>query len=129
MKSRETLIRLKRFQVDEKRRQVAQIEQMVAEFERMATDLDRELRDALGVAARVRILRVDRGGEAPQRVEVAGLEIVDEAAVLGVVAREQARIDLARSEANVEIEREELNALLGLTGEQTKWTAAGALAA
>lgn len=43
MKSRETLIRLKRFQVDEKRRQVAQIEAMVAEFERMAGDLDREI--------------------------------------------------------------------------------------
>jgi flagellar export protein FliJ len=41
--SRETLIRLKRFQVDEKRRQVAQIEAMVAEFERMATDLEREI--------------------------------------------------------------------------------------
>ncbi len=43
MKSRETLIRLKRFQVDEKRRQVAQIEAMVAEFERMANDLEREI--------------------------------------------------------------------------------------
>jgi flagellar export protein FliJ len=44
MKSRETLIRLKKFQVDEKRRRVAQIEGMIAEFERMATDLDREIR-------------------------------------------------------------------------------------
>lgn len=44
MKSRDTLIRLKRFQVDEKRRQVAQIETMVAEFERMATDLEREIK-------------------------------------------------------------------------------------
>ena len=43
MKSRETLIRLKRFQVDEKRRQVAQIEMMIAEFERMAGELDREI--------------------------------------------------------------------------------------
>src|SRR5215831_14329294 len=43
MKSRETLIRLRKFQVDEKRRKVAQIETMVAEFERMATDLDREI--------------------------------------------------------------------------------------
>lgn len=43
MKSRETLIRLKRFQVDEKRRRVAQIETMVAEFARMAADLDREI--------------------------------------------------------------------------------------
>lgn len=43
MKSRETLIRLKRFQVDEKRRRVSQIEMMIAEFHRMAGDLDREI--------------------------------------------------------------------------------------
>ncbi|WP_181703286.1 flagellar export protein FliJ [Chthonobacter albigriseus] len=43
MKSRNSLIRLKRFQVDEKRRQVAQIEMMIAEFERMATDLDDQI--------------------------------------------------------------------------------------
>ena len=44
MKSRETLIRLKRFQVDEKRRQVAQIEAMIAEFDRIATELEREIK-------------------------------------------------------------------------------------
>jgi flagellar export protein FliJ len=44
MKSRETLIRLRRFQVDEKRRKVAQIEVMIAEFERIATDLEREIK-------------------------------------------------------------------------------------
>jgi flagellar protein FliJ len=44
MKSRETLIRLKKFQVDEKRRKVGQIEAMIAEFDRMATDLDREIK-------------------------------------------------------------------------------------
>ena len=43
MKSRDTLIRLKRFQVEEKRRRVSQIEAMIAEFTRMATDLDREI--------------------------------------------------------------------------------------
>ena len=43
MKSRETLIRLKKFQVDEKRRKVTQIEGMIAEFDRMAADLDREI--------------------------------------------------------------------------------------
>ena len=43
MKSRETLIRLKKFQVDEKRRRVAQIRAVVAEFERMAVDLDVEV--------------------------------------------------------------------------------------
>src|SRR5437764_10408192 len=44
MKSRETLIRLKKFQVDEKRRKVAQIEGMIAEFERIGADLDREIK-------------------------------------------------------------------------------------
>ncbi len=44
MKSRETLIRLKKFQVDEKRRRVAQIEGMIAEFERMGADLEREIK-------------------------------------------------------------------------------------
>ena len=43
MKSRDTLIRLKRFQVEEKRRRVRQIEMMVAEFTRMIADLDREI--------------------------------------------------------------------------------------
>jgi flagellar export protein FliJ len=43
MKSRETLIRLRKFQVDEKRRRVAQIESMVADFDRMAAELDREI--------------------------------------------------------------------------------------
>jgi flagellar FliJ protein len=44
MKSRDTLIRLKKFQVDEKRRKAAQIETMIAEFERIANDLEREIK-------------------------------------------------------------------------------------
>jgi flagellar export protein FliJ len=44
MKSRDAVIRLKKFQVDEKRRKLMQIESMAAEFERMATDLDREIK-------------------------------------------------------------------------------------
>lgn len=44
MKSRsESLIRLKKFTVDEKRRQVMQIEMMVADFERMAAELDQQI--------------------------------------------------------------------------------------
>ena len=43
MKSREGLIRLKRFHVEEKRRQVAQIEAMIAEFERMAKELNDQI--------------------------------------------------------------------------------------
>lgn len=43
MKSRDHVVRLKRFQVEERRRRVQQIEAMIAEFHRMATDLDREI--------------------------------------------------------------------------------------
>lgn len=44
MKSRnEGLIRLKKFQVDEKRRAVTQIEMMVADFDRMASELDHQI--------------------------------------------------------------------------------------
>jgi cobalt-zinc-cadmium efflux system outer membrane protein len=44
-------------------------------------------------------------------------------------AREMARIAAARAEATVELRREALNALLGLSGDDTKWTATGQLAA
>ena len=43
MKSRDALMRLKRFQVDEKRRKLNQIEAMIAEFKRMADELCREI--------------------------------------------------------------------------------------
>ena len=43
MKSRDTFIRLKRFQLEEKRRRVRQIEMMLAEFARISAELDREI--------------------------------------------------------------------------------------
>ena len=43
MKSRETLIRLRRFEVDEKRQKVADIESVIADFQRMAEDLERQI--------------------------------------------------------------------------------------
>ena len=43
--------------------------------------------------------------------------------------REQARIDLARAEATLELRRTTIDALLGLSGETTRWTATGTLAA
>jgi len=43
MKSRDAVIRLKRFEVDEKRRKVAEIESMIGEFNTMASDLDRQI--------------------------------------------------------------------------------------
>ncbi len=43
MKSREGLLRLKRFQVEEKRRQLTQIETMIGEFDKMSADLDSQI--------------------------------------------------------------------------------------
>ena len=44
MKSRDAVLRSKRFNVEEKRRQVAQIDLTVAEFERIAKDLDDQIK-------------------------------------------------------------------------------------
>ncbi len=43
MKSRETALRLKRFEADEKARKVADLQHMIQEFEIMARDLDRQI--------------------------------------------------------------------------------------
>lgn len=43
MKSRDNLVRLKQFQVNEKRRQLLQLDMMIAEFDRMATELDLQI--------------------------------------------------------------------------------------
>lgn len=43
MKSRENLVRLKQFQVNEKRRQLMQLDMMIAEFERMASELELQI--------------------------------------------------------------------------------------
>ncbi|KXF76678.1 flagellar export protein FliJ [Paramesorhizobium deserti] len=43
MKPRESLVRLKLFQVKEKRRQLGQLDLMMGEFERMAAELDAQI--------------------------------------------------------------------------------------
>lgn len=43
MKPRESLVRLKLFQVREKRRQIGQLDLMMGEFERMAAELDAQI--------------------------------------------------------------------------------------
>lgn len=48
MKSRDPLIRAKRFQIEDARRRLVQIEAMIAEFERMASDLDRDIANEEG---------------------------------------------------------------------------------
>ncbi|WP_416795627.1 flagellar export protein FliJ [Ciceribacter azotifigens] len=43
MKSRESLLRLKEFQVAEKRRQLQQLQTMMSEFDRMAKELENQI--------------------------------------------------------------------------------------
>lgn len=43
MKPRNSILRLRRFQFDEKRKRVAQIEMMINDFNRMASDLEKEI--------------------------------------------------------------------------------------
>ncbi len=43
MKSRETVVQLRRFDVEEKQRKVADLENMIAEFGRMASDLEQQI--------------------------------------------------------------------------------------
>jgi len=43
MKTRETVVQLRRFDVEEKQRKVVDIESMIAEFGRMAQDLDQQI--------------------------------------------------------------------------------------
>lgn len=43
MKSRESLLRARRFQTEDARRRLAQIDTMVAEFDRMVAELDRDV--------------------------------------------------------------------------------------
>ncbi|MCG6114461.1 MAG: flagellar export protein FliJ [Mesorhizobium sp.] len=43
MKSRDNLVRLKQFQVNEKKRQLQQLDTMIAEFDRMAAELDLQI--------------------------------------------------------------------------------------
>jgi flagellar export protein FliJ len=53
MRSRDSLIRLHRFQVDEKRRQVVEIETMIAEFRRKEAELEQQIlseQDRAGVS-------------------------------------------------------------------------------
>ncbi len=63
-----------------------------------------------------------------ERMHAAG-NTTDLAVARDQAAREQARIEVVRAETAIELRREQLDALLGLSGERTKWTATGELAA
>ncbi len=88
----------------------------IAFHEMVATQQELELRvtafDAASAAA-----------ELAERMHAAG-NIPDLALARERDQREQARVDVARAEAAVAAHREALNAVLGLTGEDTGWTVA-----
>jgi flagellar FliJ protein len=93
MKSRDTLIRLRKFQVDDKRRRTAQIETMIAEFERMCADLDREIKteqDKAGIHDPAHFAYPTYAKAATQRRENLQRSIADL-----VVQLEDARAELA----------------------------------
>src|SRR5207244_12768592 len=93
----------------------------IAFHDLLAAQQEAELRRAAFDAA-------DAAASLRERMHAAG-NTTDLAQARDRDAREQARIDLARAAAAVEPHRERLNALLGLSGDRTKWSAAGALAA
>ena len=92
----------------------------IAFHDLIAAQQDVELRQTAFDAA-------DAGATLRERMHAAG-NTTDLALARDQDAREQARIDLARAQAAVEERREAINALLGLSGRRTNWTAAGTLA-
>lgn len=70
----------------------------------------------------------DAGALVRERMHAAG-NTSDLAQARDRDAREQARLELGRAEAMVETRRAALDALLGLSGAETRWTATGQLAA
>jgi outer membrane protein TolC len=84
-----------------------------------AAQQDVELRQAAFEAA-------DAAAELRERMRAAG-NTTELARARDRDAREQARVDLGRAQAAVEVRREAINALLGLSGARTAWTAAGVL--
>ena len=119
MKSRDTLIRLKKFQVDERRRKVAQIEGMIAEFERMAGDLDREIKteqDRAGINDPAHFAYPTYAKAAMQRKEnlkrsadELKVQLDDAKATLGEAFEELKKVELL-DERDQAREREEENA-------------------
>jgi cobalt-zinc-cadmium efflux system outer membrane protein len=99
---------------------------------RLAARVELAFHDLIAAQQEVELRRTafdaaDAAATVRERMHAAG-NTTDLAQARDRDAREQARVDLARAEAAVETHRERLNALLGLSGERTKWTAAGTLA-
>jgi flagellar protein FliJ len=104
MRSRESALRLKRFEADEKSRKADGLEQMMREFQHMATDLERQIQaeeERTGVKDRAHFAYSTFAKAAAQRrdnllASIADLRVqLDEA----IRQRDDARADLTASEA------------------------------
>jgi multidrug resistance efflux pump len=107
MKAREGLIRLKRFQLEEKRRQVAQIETMITEFERMAKELNDQVlaeQERSGIRDAGHFAYPTFAKAATQRRDnlAASERALREQLAAAKVARDEAEAELAKAEAIAE---------------------------
>ena len=97
MKSRETLIRLKKFQVEERRRRVAQIEGMISEFERISGDLERDIKieqDRSGIHDPGHFAYPTYAKAAIQRRDNLKAQLEDAKAALGEAFEEMRKVEL-----------------------------------
>ena len=104
MKSRETALRLKRFDAQEKTRKANGIEQMIREFQQMSSDLERQIQaeeDRTGVKDRSHFAYSTFAKAANQRREKLQESIEDLKAQLDAAVRE-------RDEALAEISADEV---------------------
>src|SRR5690606_27835723 len=104
MKPRESLVRLKLFQVKEKRRQLGQLDLMMGEFERVASELEAQIiseEKKAGITDLTHFAYPTFAKAARQRrdtlmVSIGDLQVQKEAAEADLVVAEA---DLARAEA------------------------------
>jgi outer membrane protein TolC len=100
---------------------------------RLASRVEIAFHDLLAAQQEVELRRTafdaaDAAATVRERMHAAG-NTSDLALARDRDAREQARVDLARAEVAIETRREVVNALLGLSGDQTRWTPSGELPA
>ncbi|HXF52525.1 MAG TPA: flagellar export protein FliJ [Hyphomicrobiaceae bacterium] len=104
MRSREALLRSKRFEAEEKARKVEALEQMIREFEQMASDLQRQVQaeeERTGIRDRSHFAYSTFAKAASLRHEnlLASIAGLKSQLAHAVRERDEARADIAASEA------------------------------
>ena len=92
MKPRESALRLKRFETEEKIRKVADLESMIREFDQMAADLDRQIaneEDRTGVKDRFHFAYSTFAKAAAQRRDNLAISVEDLRAKLAIAVQER----------------------------------------